>query len=329
MSKISFFLLFFYILLLNLYSHENDGIILKYDEYLIRKVGQITRATDVIGEKTFFETVFDLLTGYEDQYFNKPVSIACAVPGRLFILDQANRCFIFLGVEEKVYKCKEMPELSSLVDVAWLSDSEVIFSESHQNKIYIYNLSSDEIAEFKVDKQLMQPTGIACDQTTGNIWICETALHKISVFSPSGQFIKQMGKRGTGHGEFNFPTFIRFDDHQRFYVVDTMNHRIQVFDHEANLISVIGSAGDGSGNLARPKGLAFDSFGHIYVVDALFHNVQIFDLEGNYLEQFGRQGRGEGEFWMPSGIAIDQDNRIYVADTYNSRIQIFQLEIIE
>ncbi len=258
----------------------------------------------------------------------KPIDIVALNPDSYFVLDQANAIIFKINYNEKKIPKKFRKnnfDFSSLVSLSNFRNSEILFTDSRLNKIFKFDESQKMLESLNDEILLDQPTGIAYSEVSKEIWVVETAAHRISVLNEQGQLIKKVGKRGTAPGEFNFPTAIWIDKSGNVYVVDTMNFRIQIFNKEGEIISVFGEIGNATGYFARPKGIATDSYGNIYITDALYHTVQIFDIKGNFLYQFGDQGRGKGQFWMPSGIYIDDNNYIYVADSYNSRIQIFKL----
>ena len=261
----------------------------------------------------------------------KPVMAIPLGINKTIILDQGNGT-LFLTEEDKLtipkILKKEETQFSSLVGACLLPNKDVLFTDSRLNGIYKLSADQKTISGFNT-APLEQPTGIAYASSNNQIWVVETGSHRISILDEQGNKIKSFGERGSGAGEFNYPTSIWIDKKGTAYVVDALNYRIQLFDKEGNFLSMFGKNGNGTGFFASPKGIATDSHGNIYVVDALFHGVQIFDIQGNYLYQFGTQGRGTGEFWMPSGIFIDEQDMIYVADSYNARIQIFQLNFIE
>ncbi|WP_372793251.1 6-bladed beta-propeller [Lutibacter sp.] len=256
-----------------------------------------------------------------------PVNAASSI-----ILDQGNGT-LYIYEEDKF----EIPKIvrkregkfTSLVSASLLPNKDLLFTDSKLDGIFKLTEDLKSIGLLNDSLKLKQPTGIAYSSLNNQIWVVETGAHQISILDIHGNRIKTIGQRGTGKGEFNFPTYIWIDNKGIAYVVDALNYRIQLFDSAGNFLSMFGENGNGTGYFASPKGIATDSHGNIYVVDALFHGVQIFDAQGNYLYQFGKQGRQTGEFWMPSGIYIDTNNFIYVADSYNSRIQIFQLDIKE
>jgi DNA-binding beta-propeller fold protein YncE len=175
---------------------------------------------------------------------------------------------------------------------------------------------------FEIKQGVARPSGLAI--LGEQLYVSDAGCHCVAVFDLHGNRISNFGERGTGPGQFNFPTHIAADSRGHLLVTDSLNSRVQVFDANGKYESEFGSAGDTSGHFGRPKGVAADSFGHIYVADAMFDNIQVFDLSGRLLLSLGVTGSGPGEFGLPNGIAISPDNRIYVTDPGNHRVQVFQ-----
>lgn len=175
---------------------------------------------------------------------------------------------------------------------------------------------------FEIKPGVGRPSGVAI--MGEHLFVTDVEQHCIVVFDLRGNKLSAFGKRGTGSGEFNFPTHIAADNHGHLLITDSMNSRVQAFDATGKFLADIGSGGDTSGHFGRPKGVAVDSFGHIYIADAVFDNIQVFDFSGRLLLILGETGSGPGQFGLPNGLAIGPDNQIYVADAYNHRVQVFK-----
>src|SRR5581483_4701405 len=175
---------------------------------------------------------------------------------------------------------------------------------------------------FQINHDLERPCGLAL--LGERLYVTDVAGHCVTAFDMQGKRLLRFGRRGTGPGEFNYPTHAAADTRGHLLVTDALNSRVQVFDAEGRFQAEIGSAGDTSAHFGRPKGVAVDSFGHVYVADAVFDNIQVFDLSGRLLLNLGGSGPGPGQFGLPNGIAISRDNHIYVADSCNHRVQEFQ-----
>jgi sugar lactone lactonase YvrE len=257
-----------------------------------------------------------------------PIAIVANSENDFSVLDQGSQViFDIKNEKDDVFRCfkKNDNEFSSMAGYCRLPSGEFLFTDSRLNKIYSVSEDKKHFKLLNDSLKLLQPTGIAYSPISHEVWVIETAAHRIAILSDSGKLKRTIGERGNKEGQFNFPISLCFDKKGNAYVVDAMNFRVEIFDSLGEFQNSFGQAGDGSGSMARPKGIAVDTFGNIYVVDALFNAVQLFDKYGNLLYSFGCQGRNKEQFWMPSGIYIDDRNYIYIADTYNSRIQVFKL----
>jgi DNA-binding beta-propeller fold protein YncE len=276
----------------------------------------------------FFERIFNFVAGNEPVIYNTPVNVSASGIENVWILNQGDGSILKYtdGATEKAsaFKKKSSP-FPSIVGLCSFGKEGILFTDSKLNAVYLLSPDGKQFRLFLDTVTFKRPTGVTYSEKTGEIWIVETAAHRISVFNRNGMRIRTIGKRGGGPLEFNFPTYIWIDASGRVYIVDSMNFRVQILTANGDFISSFGKQGDVSGTFARPRGVAVDSKGNIFVVDALFNNVQIFDTSGRLLYYFGTQGRGDYQFWMPSGIFIDKNDNIYVSDSYNGRVQIFQL----
>lgn len=151
--------------------------------------------------------------------------------------------------------------------------------------------------------------------------------HRVRVFDArGGAHLYDIGKRGSGPGEFNLPRDVAIGRDGQLYVVDGGNFRVQIFDRNGKYLQSFGTIGKQLGNFARPKEVATDREGNVYVVDAAFGNFQIFNPDGELLMYIGERSEtdGPGKYMLPSGIAVDEDGRIYFIDQWFRKIDIFR-----
>jgi sugar lactone lactonase YvrE len=250
----------------------------------------------------------------------KPFGLALDERGNLCITDTGNSAVYYCDMgrhEWRQWTAAGDVHFQSPVAVARRSGCFYV-ADSELGKLVAF--TEDGHQRWVVSSPLQRPAGLAI--SGDSLFVADTQAHTIFKFDLQGKFLSQFGSRGTGPGEFNFPTHVAADPQGRILVTDSLNSRVQVFDSGGKFLSQIGSAGDTSGHFGRPKGVAADSLGHIYVTDAVFDNIQVFDSEGRLLLSLGQSGAAPGEFGLPAGIAISADNHIYVADSYNRRIQV-------
>jgi DNA-binding beta-propeller fold protein YncE len=151
--------------------------------------------------------------------------------------------------------------------------------------------------------------------------------HRVRVFdAKSGAHIADIGRRGTGPGEFNLPRDLAIGIGGRLYVVDGGNFRVVVFDKDGRYLQRFGSVGKQYGQFARPKEIAVDRDGNVYVVDSAFGNFQIFSPEGELLLFVGDRSERDGpaKYMLPSGIAVDEDGRVFVVDQWFRKIDVYR-----
>jgi DNA-binding beta-propeller fold protein YncE len=247
--------------------------------------------------------------------------------GVLYVADSAGGVIHLLDVSKRTYDQFGAMEpgqtLQRPVALAYV-DGLVFVVDSQLHRVCVFRPQGQYVFSFGAE-QLQRPSGIAFHPGRNELIVADTAAHCLKVFQQTGKFLRTLGTRGSGPGQFNFPTHLCVNPEGQVCISDTLNYRIQVIAPNGQMIRSFGQHGDRPGYFSHPSGIATDSQGHIYVTDRQFENIQIFDRQGRILMALGREGRAPGEFWLPAGLFIDPKDRIYVADTFNKRVQIFQL----
>lgn len=289
-------------------------------------VKSFSRPEDLGMSRGFFQRLAEVLFGGIESHLVRPMAVV-AVGGVLYVADPGAKGvhrFDLAGGSYQLIGATGGGPLPSPVGLAQGFQGEVYVTDSILAGVFVIRPGAKVAAPVPLHAKLRQPTGIAVDRAAGRLYVVDTADHLVHVFKRDGTLDSSFGQRGTGDGEFNYPTFIWRTPQGKLYVSDSLNFRVQIFDEHGRFLGQFGAPGDGSGDFARHKGIATDHYGHVYVVDALFHAVQIFDDAGRFLLSVGARGRDRGEFWLPGGIFIGEDDTIYVADSYNRRVQVFR-----
>ena len=276
--------------------------------------------------KGFWKRLAEVITGEEFNGIVRPYGVHADGEGRIYLADTGAGCVHFYDKKDGVYRrltgSAKAPLLSP-IGITGDGKGTIYVTDSASGTVFRHTPGGEFLEPFIVGV-ITRPTGIVYAPRTGEIYVTDTANHKIVVFDREGVRKFEFGLLGDGPGEFNHPTDLALDHSGRLIVTDALNFRVQTLSATGEFITVFGSSGDSSGAFNKPKGVAVDSDGNIYVVDSLQDAVQIFDPSGRLLMAFGSRGSRPGEFWMPSGLFIDGKDTIYVADSYNNRIQMFQ-----
>ena len=292
----------------------------------IRYVMSLSSPPDVGVEKSFFGRVTDALFGRAEEFLIRPTGVA-EHEGVLYVADPgAQAVWIFDTVNRKFAKVAKIgpTALISPVAVAPASDGAVFVADTWL-KIVVMLARDGRFLRPVATEGLERPAALAYDAQSDRLYVADSAAHRVVVYRADGTRVFGWGTRGSGDGEFNYPTHLALDRLGTLLVTDALNFRVQAFDRDGHFLWRMGEHGDGSGNVASPKGVAADNIGHLYLVDALYDAVQIFDRDRGFLLSFGGRGVKPGEFWLPSGIFVNGRDRIYVADSYNQRVQVFEL----
>jgi len=274
----------------------------------------------------FSRRLADFLFGARDTRLVRPMAVA-TVGDVVYVADPGAKGVHRFDRAEGSYDLVQGEggaPLAQPVGLARGGDGAVYVSDSALAQVLVIRPGAKSASALRLGTELRRPTGIAYDPATRRLFVVDTASHRVLSFERDGSLATSFGRRGTGDGEFNYPTFLWRDASGQLYVTDSLNFRVQIFDPQGRFLRKFGRAGDGTGDAARQKGVATDSYGHVYVVDALFNAFQIFDPQGRFLLSVGEQGYARGEFWLPAGIFIGDDDTIYIADSYNRRVQQFR-----
>lgn len=295
------------------------------DRARVAFVREIARPEDAGIAKGVLDHLADFFLGRTDNRLVRPMAVV-AIDGVIFVADPGAKGVHRFDSANGRYGLVGLAGgggLPSPVGLAPGSDGDIYVADSALAAVFVIRRGA-KVAERIPHPPLGQPTGIAWDAGARRLLVVDTREHCIKVLGPDGALLATWGSRGTGDGEFNFPTHIWRDREGRVLVTDALNHRIQVLDGQGRFVRRFGQAGDAPGDFLRQKGVATDSFGHVYIVDALLNAVQVFSPDGQLLLALGDMGQGRGEFWLPAGIFIAPDDTIYVADSFNRRVQVFR-----
>lgn len=211
-------------------------------------------------------------------------------------------------------------------DNLWLTDRELnqIYKFSHDGKLL---LTVGEKGVAGLDgRHFFGPAAVAV-APDGSFYVSDGyGNSRVAKFSPTGEFLFDWGKKGSGPGEFNTVHNVALDAQGRVYIADRSNARIQIFTADGKFITQWKSDA-----LGRPWALAFSADGFVYVVDGgdlkfnppdRAHILKL-DLTGKILDQWSAYGNYDGQIYWGHDIAVSRDGAVYVGDILGHRIQKF------
>lgn len=265
----------------------------------------------------------------------KPYAVAVA-RGRVYVSDTVTRFVRLFDVPEgKQYRIGDDEGPGQLIKPIGLDVDAA-------GNLYVADIGAKAIVVYGPDRAFVRRIGgakwfsrlssVTVDPAGRHVYATDiggvsSEQHRVRVFDAvTGEHDKDIGRRGSGVGEFNLPRDLAIGRDGRLYVVDGGNFRVVVFDKDGGFLQSWGSVGKQYGQFARPKEIAADREGNVYVVDAAFGNFQIFNPDGELLLFVGERSERDGpaKYMLPSGIAVDEDGRVYVVDQWFRKIDVYR-----
>ena len=151
--------------------------------------------------------------------------------------------------------------------------------------------------------QFNWPHSIAVS-TSGQIYVCDTANHRIQVLNPDLTFSRMFGEKGSGPGQFVAPCGLAIDSHDVIYVCDNGNERIQKLTSSGTYISEF--------HVPHPQCIAID-YNMLYITT---DTIAIYTTDGEAVNEGGAM------CGVYKGVVVDEEHA-YVCDYDNDQIIVF------
>ena len=164
--------------------------------------------------------------------------------------------------------------------------------------------------------------GICYNHRDNNLYVADNCNHRVQVLTTDLRFVRSIGTKGSGNGQFKYPTYIAFDNANNMYVTDHKNNRVQVLTTDGQFLRAFSQKANGQ-KLHKPRTIAIDSSNTVYVSEYGSKCVSVFTSQGAYITTFGTRGSEEGQFEDILGIFVDQNDHIAISDIENGLMQIF------
>ena len=174
-----------------------------------------------------------------------------------------------------------------------------------------------------------RPTDVGFD-AAGNIFVADGYVNsRIAKYDKYGKFIKQVGTRGSGPGQFTLLHAIVVDKEGNVYGGSRSDQRIVVFDNDLNYKTVFDHVGAPWSLCVSPAGYLYTSNSNPDSQNTPLHEVsgQVFKMrtDGTVLGKFGVPGKEQGQFGTVHGLDCSVENEILTTEITQWRLQKFIL----
>lgn len=177
------------------------------------------------------------------------------------------------------------------------------------------------------------PRGVAIGPD-GNVYVTDTGNKRVSIFDPSGKYIRQITSNLTpdkitqnypfsAPGEMNEPMGIVVDSAGKVYVADSHNNRVNVYDATGKSVAewpMPAGSWDPNSSYMEPY-MAMDSAGNLYVTAPSTQSVVEFNSAGQNIGV--KKAQGAITVKTPTGITVGSDGTLYVVDTSSNGVVNF------
>ena len=215
--------------------------------------------------------------------FNDIIDLAVDNYGNIYISEDNGRIIKFKCYGKYIREWKEPDALGSIATDA---AGNLFISHRCRDQIVKYSPHGELLHKWgskgikgwldKAEGQFRFPLGVAVDNAN-RVYVVDSSNARIQIFSTSGSFLWEWGKRGNETGQFFRPGRITVDFSGNVYVGDQSN-RIQKFklNFHSNRVESITI-------LSRPNqinGLTVDSKESVYVYDVIQQKITKFNQNG-------------------------------------------------
>lgn len=260
-----------------------------------------------------------------------PTDVAVGTQGRIYVVDGGHhRIAVFGPAGQYLFSIGRQGsgkgEFKQPVGIGADEQGRVYVADTGNHRIQIFDGGGSFAGYFPVtsDGQAIRPIDVAPGPGGKNLYVTGNNNHKVMVFTPSGQLLRQWGGEGLSDGEFRYPATIAVTPAELVFVVDVLNTRVQVFNRKGGLGFRVGEWGVLPGQFFRPKGVAVDGRGWVYVSDSYMDVIEVFNDSYRFQYALGMAGTQQ-HFNAPGGIAIDKNYRLYVVEMLSNKVSVFSL----
>lgn len=170
-------------------------------------------------------------------------------------------------------------------------------------------------------EKLLEPTDLFYDRKNKELYIIDSATHKVLVYDQNGLFIQEIQADGA-NGRDGAPKAIAVDGKGRIFTAHLGSPRINVLDYKGEFIDalLLPKSLDLPGNLVTPSYMTAGADGNIYVLKNVGGMVRL-NLDKNSRDEVSIAGNDAPN--MIYGMAVDKEGRFLFTDMRPYSVVIF------
>lgn len=168
---------------------------------------------------------------------------------------------------------------------------------------------------------LYGPRDLAID-AAGNLWVTDTGQNRIVVYTPDGEYLREIGGPGSGPGQFSEPVGIAIGPAGEIAVADAWNARVQVLDASGAYLREFPVPGWGGRDAADKPYLRVLRDGRIALSLPSAGEVRVHAPDGALLAVVAP---GSEPLLSPYGLMETADGRLWIVEGDGARVRRFAI----
>ncbi|NOX61695.1 MAG: hypothetical protein GXP42_07090, partial [Chloroflexi bacterium] len=261
--------------------------------------------------------------GAADDQLQKPIGVAVAPDGHVYVADMGNRRVVHLGPDGEFINAwgetGEGPgQFTEPFDLVIAGGGEIAVLDAVNQVISVWTPQGGFKRQFGAELTMYRPRGMGL-APNGEYFIADTGGVRILQVAPDGRLVNQFGgpEDELGPGQ---PTDVAVGPSGIAYVAEPIAGLLWRLDTNSGQKQPY--PGPEANTIESPH-LAVGADGRIYLTDPEGGRVLVYEPSMTPLAQFGTRGAEPGQFGRPVGIAVAADGTIYTADPDLCRVTAF------
>ena len=251
--------------------------------------------------------------GKTEGQFNKPWGVSVDyTTDNIYVVDQCNYRVQVFNKEGKYLSQFGTGKMEKPKCIA-ISKDIVLISEERHKSLLIYDLNGNFIRKVSKSgdgkKGLSEPFGIAIDEVTGDIYVCDCTDCCVKIFTKDYSYKTEFG---------NGITFLRDIKitKNNIYLLSSKSPFLYIFNLDLTQVNSAIVSDSISKHLNAPNSFVIDGAGNFIFPSYSNDTITIFDKQGRLIHKI------TDSIFRPVGVTLDSKGRVIVVG-HNDRILIF------
>jgi len=226
------------------------------------------------------------------------------------------------GIDSYVLRTQSGEVLQGALDTAIDEFDRIYVSQGSPARVSMYDETGEFIRSFGADRIWKKPARLALDQLRGRLYIADTFMERIFVYSLDGAFLFEFGEGGSKLGQFSGLSDLVVDHYGNLWVLESDNRRIQYIRPGGEKMKILNLD---PAAVVEPVSLAIEPDGTLYVTDRYQEALVVLSPEGKFITRIGGLGREPGRFSGISDVSFNADTqRLYTSEVGFPRVQVLR-----